>query len=142
MFHSLGLVRAFRLRVSVLQEFVQQVAAHYWEQPFHNLRHAWTVAHTSWRLVTMSADLRGRLHDLDTLALLLSSLCHDLEHPGTTNAFHINTGSELAMLYNDVHVLARSALLCALRLLLRPRLRLALCPAVRVRASTHRCRRR
>ena len=30
-------------------------------------------------------------------------MCHDLEHPGTTNAFQTNTQSELAMLHNDVH---------------------------------------
>lgn len=38
-------------------------------------------------------------------ALLLSAICHDLEHPGTTNAFQVNTQSELALRYNDVHVL-------------------------------------
>ena len=45
------------------------------------------VTHASALLVTQSG-LRARvLTDLDVLALLLSALCHDLEHPGLTNGF-------------------------------------------------------
>jgi hypothetical protein len=39
------------------------------------------------------------------LSVLLAALCHDLEHPGTTNAFQVNTGSALALRYNDASVL-------------------------------------
>lgn len=38
---------------------------------------------------------------------MLSALAHDLEHPGTTNAYQINAQTELALLHNDYHVLAR-----------------------------------
>lgn len=36
---------------------------------------------------------------------MIAAVGHDLEHPGTTNAFQVNTGSELARRYNDVSVL-------------------------------------
>ena len=42
---------------------------------------------------------------LDVLALLVAALCHDLDHPGLTNAFQINSMSPLALRYNDESVL-------------------------------------
>ncbi|KAF5832352.1 hypothetical protein DUNSADRAFT_11762 [Dunaliella salina] len=36
------------------------------------------------------------------LAAYLAAIVHDHEHEGVTNAFHITTGSTLAMCYNDV----------------------------------------
>jgi hypothetical protein len=35
----------------------------------------------------------------------LAAICHDVEHPGTTNAFQVNSGSVLALRYNDTSVL-------------------------------------
>ena len=37
--------------------------------------------------------------------MCIASLCHDAGHPGTNNLFHIKTGSDYAMLYNDISVL-------------------------------------
>lgn len=39
------------------------------------------------------------------MALLVAAVCHDVGHDGHTNAFHVNTQSELAMIYNDTSVL-------------------------------------
>lgn len=64
--------------------------------------------HTAWRLVTLSPLARDLLSDLDLLGLLLATLCHDLDHPGTTNSYLINSHADLAVLYNDQHVLVRS----------------------------------
>lgn len=57
------------------------------DNPFHNFRHCFTVAHTAWRFIAHSEHLQQRLETVDYLALLLAALSHDLEHPGTTNAF-------------------------------------------------------
>ena len=76
-----------------------------------NFRHAFLVALAAWRfvvaghLMTASPGAPPPLGPLDVLALLLAALCHDLEHPGTTNAFQVNTGSVLAQRYNDASVL-------------------------------------
>ena len=43
----------------------------------------------------------------DQLALLMAAVCHDLDHDGHTNSYHVNTQSELARIYNDVSVQAR-----------------------------------
>jgi hypothetical protein len=57
--------------------------------------------------------------DLDCLALLLSAICHDLEHPGTTNAYQVNTASLLALRYNDASVLENHHCAAAFALLER-----------------------
>jgi hypothetical protein len=56
---------------------------------------------------------RKQLLEIDLLALLLAALCHDLEHPGTTNAYQVNAGSALALRYNDVSVLENHHCSCA-----------------------------
>lgn len=45
------------------------------------------------------------LDPTDFLALLIASICHDIDHPGRTNAFLCNVGHELAIMYNDSAVL-------------------------------------
>lgn len=39
------------------------------------------------------------------MAALLAAAVHDVDHPGRTNSFLCNAGSELAILYNDTAVL-------------------------------------
>ncbi len=51
------------------------------------------VTHTSWLFLAdeplrrSSALAKRQLQEVDWLALLLAAICHDLEHPGTTNAY-------------------------------------------------------
>jgi hypothetical protein len=40
--------------------------------------------------------------ELDEVASLLAAIIHDIDHPGKTNAFLVNSGSDLAVLYNDL----------------------------------------
>jgi len=45
--------------------------------------------------------------DLEIFALIFAAMAHDLAHPGTTNNFHINAQTNLALLYNDRSVLGK-----------------------------------
>ena len=45
------------------------------------------------------------MSDLEIFTSLIAAIIHDFDHTGTTNNFHINSGSELALLYNDRAVL-------------------------------------
>ncbi|KAJ8797888.1 hypothetical protein J1605_017090 [Eschrichtius robustus] len=47
------------------------------------------------------------LDPLDEVTTLIAATVHDLDHPGRTNSFLCNAGSELAILYNDTAVLER-----------------------------------
>jgi len=111
MLDSLGLLRRFRMSPTAVARLVADMEKHYNANPFHCFRHAFLVALAAWRFVVaghLASSAPGApppLGHLDELALLLSALCHDLEHPGTTNAFQINTGSALAQRYNDASVL-------------------------------------
>ena len=42
---------------------------------------------------------------LEIFAALFAALIHDVGHPARTNQFLINTGHDLALLYNDNSVL-------------------------------------
>lgn len=45
------------------------------------------------------------LDPIDEVAALIAATVHDVDHPGRTNSFLCNAGSELAILYNDTAVL-------------------------------------
>ncbi|XP_073738314.1 high affinity cAMP-specific and IBMX-insensitive 3',5'-cyclic phosphodiesterase 8A isoform X2 [Callorhinus ursinus] len=45
------------------------------------------------------------LDPVDEVAALIAATVHDVDHPGRTNSFLCNAGSELAVLYNDTAVL-------------------------------------
>ena len=38
---------------------------------------------------------------LEIFVLLLSALCHDIDHNGFSNSYQINASTQLALLYND-----------------------------------------
>lgn len=55
---------------------------------YHNLYHAVDVMHATY-LMLESMGASGLLTELEQLALILSALCHDLDHPGLTNSFQV-----------------------------------------------------
>ena len=72
--------------------------------PFHNSIHAADVTQTVHVLLSMNA-LDDALTPLEIISALFAAAVHDAGHPGVTNQFLINTGAELALLYNDESVL-------------------------------------
>lgn len=57
------------------------------------------------------------LTDLEIFATLVAALIHDYEHTGTTNNFHVMSGSDTALLYNDRAVLENHHISSAFRVL-------------------------
>jgi hypothetical protein len=41
------------------------------------------------------------LSPLEELVLLVAAICHDIDHDGRSNSYHVNAHSELAQRYND-----------------------------------------
>ena len=50
-------------------------------------------------------EMDRTLTHVEYFALIVSALCHDLEHPGVNNPFLVSSRSDLATLYNDRSVL-------------------------------------
>ncbi|KAL6078220.1 High affinity cAMP-specific and IBMX-insensitive 3',5'-cyclic phosphodiesterase 9A [Balamuthia mandrillaris] len=152
-FEQLDLVRTFSIPLETLQNFVVCLRCSYRENPFHNFRHAFTVAHMLFLFFTLGEEeeeepggggeaegggttrgekekkddkdnegLRPRevFTKLETLALLVAALCHDLDHPGLSNQYHINAVTSLALLYNNCSPLENHHCSCAWRLLYNP----------------------
>uniref|UniRef100_A0A4W2D5M1 Phosphodiesterase n=2 Tax=Bos TaxID=9903 RepID=A0A4W2D5M1_BOBOX len=57
------------------------------------------------------------LTELEILAMVFAAAIHDYEHTGTTNNFHIQTRSDVAILYNDRSVLENHHVSAAYRLM-------------------------
>jgi hypothetical protein len=46
-----------------------------------------------------------RLNQLEIFAVALAAICHDVDHPGLTNAFLVAASDPIALRYNDKAVL-------------------------------------
>ena len=61
--------------------------------------------------------LQNIFSPLEILAVLLAAAVHDVDHPGKTNQFLINSNDDLAVMYNDESVLENHHLAVAFKLL-------------------------
>mmetsp|Transcript_59040 Transcript_59040/g.104933 ORF Transcript_59040/g.104933 Transcript_59040/m.104933 type:complete len:858 (-) Transcript_59040:75-2648(-) len=68
--------------------------------PYHNWFHAVDCTHAVYRLLQL-CSAEAYLSKEERYALIVSAISHDLGHPGLNNTFLIETGHELALLYND-----------------------------------------
>ncbi|GAB1600838.1 dual specificity calcium/calmodulin-dependent 3',5'-cyclic nucleotide phosphodiesterase 1A isoform X9 [Argonauta hians] len=112
------LLTKFKINTSALDSFLSTLEAGYtrYKNPYHNLVHAADVAHAV-HYILSSSKITNWLTDVEIFATIIAALVHDYEHTGTTNNFHINTGSEFALLYNDKAVLENHHVSSAFRLL-------------------------
>jgi hypothetical protein len=85
-----------------LARFISLIADKYNEVDFHNFQHAVNVLHVT-HIFIKEFDIP--FDPIVVFGLLISALCHDVDHPGNTNSYEINSMSELAKIYNDTSVL-------------------------------------
>jgi len=100
----------------VLASYIQEVSTSYNLVPFHNFQHGTCVTHVLYMLI-METEVYKILGDNKTFGLFLSAIVHDVDHPGNTNTFEVNRGTELAMIYNDKSVLENHHCATAFRLM-------------------------
>ena len=105
MFLSLGLVSHFEIPLPTLTRFVLKCRDLYHKQnPFHNWRHAWSVTHCAY-MILKTSGLGEKLRREEVLAIMISCLVHDLDHPGVSSDFLVKSGSMLALQFPTKNVL-------------------------------------
>ncbi|CAL4093271.1 unnamed protein product [Meganyctiphanes norvegica] len=111
------LLKTFKIPAKTFLQFMVTLEEHYMKDvPYHNSLHAADVAQSTHVLLNSPA-LESVFTNLEILAAIFAAAIHDVDHPGLTNQYLINTSSELALMYNDESVLENHHLAVAFKLL-------------------------
>ncbi|XP_021558547.1 dual specificity calcium/calmodulin-dependent 3',5'-cyclic nucleotide phosphodiesterase 1A isoform X1 [Halichoerus grypus] len=118
LFTRYDLINRFKIPVSCLISFAEGLEVGYskYKNPYHNLIHAADVTQTV-HYIMLHTGIMHWLTELEILAMVFAAAIHDYEHTGTTNNFHIQTRSDVALLYNDRSVLENHHVSAAYRLM-------------------------
>uniref|UniRef100_A0A673B9R0 Phosphodiesterase n=1 Tax=Sphaeramia orbicularis TaxID=375764 RepID=A0A673B9R0_9TELE len=99
MFVDLNLVQNFQMKYTSLCQWILSVKKNYRKNvAYHNWRHAFNTAQCMFALLK-SGRLQNNLNDLEVLALMIATLCHDLDHRGVNNSYIQRSDHPLAQLY-------------------------------------------
>ncbi|GJQ71782.1 dnc [Trypoxylus dichotomus] len=116
-FTSRDLLKHLLIPPKTFITFMMTLEDHYVkDNPFHNSLHAADVTQSTHVLLNTPA-LESVFTPLEITAALFAACIHDVDHPGLTNQFLINSSSELALMYNDESVLENHHLAVAFKLL-------------------------
>ncbi|XP_014602080.1 PREDICTED: cAMP-specific 3',5'-cyclic phosphodiesterase, isoform F isoform X6 [Polistes canadensis] len=116
-FQSRDLLKSLAIPPKIFVTFMMTLEDHYVkDNPFHNSLHAADVTQSTHTLLNTPA-LESVFTPLEITAALFAATIHDVDHPGLTNQFLINSSSELALMYNDESVLENHHLAVAFKLL-------------------------
>nr|XP_046246881.1 cAMP-specific 3',5'-cyclic phosphodiesterase 4D-like isoform X2 [Scatophagus argus] len=116
-FQERDLLKTFKIPNDTFVTFMMTLEDHYHaDVAYHNNIHAADVVQSTHVLLSTPA-LEAVFTDLEIMAALFASAIHDVDHPGVTNQFLINTSSELALMYNDASVLENHHLAVGFKLL-------------------------
>ncbi|XP_021234400.1 cAMP-specific 3',5'-cyclic phosphodiesterase 4C isoform X5 [Numida meleagris] len=116
-FQERDLMKTFRIPADTFLTYMLTLEDHYRaDVAYHNNIHAADVAQSTHVLLSTPA-LEAVFTDLEIMAAIFASAIHDVDHPGVSNQFLINTNSELALMYNDASVLENHHLAVGFKLL-------------------------
>ncbi|KAB0363330.1 hypothetical protein FD754_007486 [Muntiacus muntjak] len=116
-FQERDLLKTFQIPADTFATYLLMLEGHYHNDvAYHNSLHAADVAQSTHVLLATPA-LEAVFTDLEVLAAIFASAIHDVDHPGVSNQFLINTNSELALMYNDASVLENHHLAVGFKLL-------------------------
>eukprot|EP00727_Mastigamoeba_balamuthi_P009031 m51a1_g4750 hypothetical protein (1508) ;mRNA; r:400532-409181 len=105
MFEDMGLFDEFKIERSTFMSFLFELSKSYNTVPYHNFNHAVDVTQFIYVLLRSSPKVLGLLTKIEIFALLLSGLCHDVDHGGLNNAFQVNAQTPLALLFSNTSIM-------------------------------------
>ncbi|KFO99475.1 High affinity cAMP-specific and IBMX-insensitive 3',5'-cyclic phosphodiesterase 8A, partial [Calypte anna] len=104
-FARFGICEFLNCSELTLRSWLQVIEANYHSSnSYHNSTHSADVLHATAYFLSKER-VKQTLDPIDEVAALIAATVHDVDHPGRTNSFLCNAGSELAILYNDTAVL-------------------------------------
>ncbi|CAD8201045.1 unnamed protein product [Paramecium pentaurelia] len=101
-FQKYNLNQVLKIKDNSIQiEFCHRIEQFYMQNPYHNSLHAMDVTNSALFF------LENGLHitQFEQCCLIISSLSHDVGHPGLNNGFLVASQSKQALIYNDQSVL-------------------------------------
>ncbi|EAY11990.1 GAF domain containing protein [Trichomonas vaginalis G3] len=98
-FYKLGLSQRFKINNSRLIRFILAVHDGYMKSPFYNWQRAVASAQFVYYILT-TTDLKNILTDLEKLALIVSTICHDIDYTSVDDS-NQSTEIALAVLYHN-----------------------------------------
>jgi GAF domain-containing protein len=104
LFESLQVLDVLGINPVTLNNYIRGIGDKYHDNPFHNFHHATCVTHFAYKLIQATNAVRY-LSPQQLFGVMISAVVHDVDHPGNTNVFEINSQSYLALVYNDQSVL-------------------------------------
>ncbi|CAG5097178.1 Oidioi.mRNA.OKI2018_I69.XSR.g14965.t2.cds [Oikopleura dioica] len=116
LFRKYNINSRFGIKQTTLINFADAIEEEYQVSgaPYHNNIHATDVMVTVHQLLFQTQMAHC---DLELFSILFAAAIHDLAHTGQSNQFHINTKSNLALLYNDQSVLENHHISTAFRIM-------------------------
>uniref|UniRef100_A0A8C4QL30 Phosphodiesterase n=1 Tax=Eptatretus burgeri TaxID=7764 RepID=A0A8C4QL30_EPTBU len=119
MFTHFGVAAYLGCQETTLRAWLQLIEANYHSgNAYHNSTHAADVLHAT-AFFLAQETVKGCLDPMDEISALIAATVHDVDHPGRTNSFLCNAGSDLAVLYNDTAVLESHHAALAFQLTIR-----------------------
>nr|PVC52459.1 hypothetical protein MACL_00000757 [Theileria orientalis] len=89
---------------TTMLNFLSVVEGLYRDVSYHNCMHGIFVAQKLCCLANF-VGVYEQMSALDRAILVVAAMCHDIGHPGKTNSFFVNSGHDIANLFNDKAVL-------------------------------------
>jgi hypothetical protein len=98
LFEKTGLPEHLKINQDKLVNFIVFIRDKYRDVPYHNFFHAFDVFQTIYHFLYDGGHVSKRLSKLTQFVLLVTSLCHDVDHMGLNNSFHLKSDSPLGIL--------------------------------------------
>ena len=83
----------------MIGDFILTINLQYQNNLYHNSMHAIDVTNST--AFFLENGLDKQLDDFEAVCLIISSLAHDIGHPGLNNGFMMSNRCKLALLCND-----------------------------------------
>ena len=103
-FGKFNILEEYKIPVPIFRSFMAEIRKSYHDNQYHNFRHAFDVCQMLYSFLTLT-NATQYLTAMDIFTMMVAAVCHDVDHNGLNNNFHINSQSPLALLYNDQSIL-------------------------------------